>query len=97
MKQSIEADLPSVEGRTVATTQELRHLKKGPRLTSGKRNCVEKGSYGLSGPQPEGEVETEASGKAALDRADIPTWPRTDPEIPGRPPKRPHKGKVDQD
>jgi hypothetical protein len=27
MKQSVETDLPPVEGRTVATTQELRHLK----------------------------------------------------------------------
>jgi hypothetical protein len=56
MKQSVEADLPPVEGKIVAVTQEPRHLK-GSRLTSGKRSCIEKGSDSLSGPQPEGEKE----------------------------------------
>jgi hypothetical protein len=65
MKQSVEADPPPVEGRTVATTQKLRHLK-GSRLTSGKRSCVEKGSDSLPGPQPKGKVERKLQEKQRL-------------------------------
>jgi hypothetical protein len=41
MKQSVEADPPPAEGEMALTQKDPRHLK-GPRLTSGKRSCVEK-------------------------------------------------------
>jgi hypothetical protein len=65
MKQSIEADPPPVGREIMAMMQELRHLK-GSRLTSGKRNCIVKGSNNLSGPQPDGEKEAEAQEKRRL-------------------------------
>jgi hypothetical protein len=75
MKQSVKADPPPVEGKIVAMTQELRHLK-GSRLTSEKRSCVENGSNSLSGPQPEGEMEAEIQEKRRLTEQTLQLDPR---------------------
>jgi hypothetical protein len=90
MKQSAEADPPPVEGKIVATTQELRHLK-GSSLTSGTRSCVEKGSNNLSGPQPEGEMEVKAQEKRRLTEQTLQLDPGPTQKDPGRAPEHPHK------
>jgi hypothetical protein len=42
MKQSVEANPPPVEGRTMATTQELRHLKRGRVLPQEREAALRK-------------------------------------------------------
>jgi hypothetical protein len=96
MKQSVEADPPPVEGKIVATTQQLRHLK-GSRLTSRKRSCIVKGSNSLSGPQPDSEMEAEAQEKRCLTEQMLQLDPGPTEGVPGRAPDHPRKREVGQD
>jgi hypothetical protein len=96
MKQGVEADPPPVGGEIMAMTQELRHLK-GSHLTSGKRNCVVKGSNSLSGPQPDGDMEAEAQEKRSLTKQTLELDPGSTQRALGWAPEHPHKREVDQD
>jgi hypothetical protein len=76
MMQSVEADPSPAKGEIMSLTQkEPRHLK-GLRLTSGKRSCVVKGSNKPVRTTAWRRDGSGSWGKAALDHADAPTWPR---------------------